>query len=99
MYARFTTIVFASSEPDAAETIFRHVVPTVEELPGFKGMVVLSGLDDRSLATLTLWETEEALEAAQPFLEGVKRAETSFRQVEATDSARFYVAGARLTSR
>jgi hypothetical protein len=48
------------------------------------------------MAALTLWETAEALETAQPVLEGVKRAETSFRQVEATDSARFYVAGSRL---
>jgi len=59
---------------------------------------MLSGLDERSLAVLSLWDTEEALEAAQPVLEGVKRADTSFRQVEATDSARFYVAGSELRS-
>jgi hypothetical protein len=96
MYARLTTIVFASAEPDAAETIFRHVLPAVEELHGFKGMLMLSGLGERSLSVLTLWETEEALGAAQPVLEGVKRAETAFRRVEATDTARFYVAGLRL---
>jgi hypothetical protein len=55
-----------------------------------------AGLDVRSLAALTLWETAEALEAAQPVLEGVKRAETSFRRVEAKDTVRFYVAGSRL---
>src|SRR4051794_35226302 len=99
MYARVTTIVFASSEPDAAETIFRQVLPAVEELPGFRELLMLSGLDDRSLVAVTLWETEEAMEAAQPVLEGVKRAETSFREVEATETARFYVAGSRPTPR
>ncbi len=96
MYARLTTIVFAPTEPDAAETIFQQILPAVEELQGFKGMLMLSGLKDRSLAALTLWETEEALEAAEPVLEGVKRAETSFRRVVATDTAQFYIAGSRL---
>jgi hypothetical protein len=45
---------------------------------------------------LTFWETDEALEAAQPLLESVKRAETSFREVEATDTARFYGVGSPL---
>ena len=97
MYARLTTIVFAPTEPDDAEMLFRQVLPTVQELQGFKGMIVLSGVEERSLAALTLWETAEALEAAQPVLEGVKQAETSYRQVEAKDTARFYVAGAELS--
>jgi heme-degrading monooxygenase HmoA len=96
MYARLTTIVFAPTEPDAAGTIFRHILPAVEELQGFEGMLMLSGLEERSLAVLTLWETEAALDAAQPLLESVKRAETSFREVEATATARFYVAGSTL---
>ena len=97
VYARLTTIVFAPTEPDDAEMLFRQVLPTVQELQGFKGMIVLSGVEERSLAALTLWETAEALEAAQPVLEGVKQAETSYRQVEAKDTARFYVAGAELS--
>jgi hypothetical protein len=96
MYARLTTIVFAPTEPEIGETLFQQILPAVEELEGFRGMLMLSGLEERSLAVLTLWETAEALAAAQPVLEGIKKAETSFRQVEATDTVRFYVAGSRL---
>jgi heme-degrading monooxygenase HmoA len=96
MYARVTTIVFAPTEQDDAETLFRQVLPTVEELAGFKGMLILSGIDARSLVAMTFWDTAEALKAAEPVLESVKRAETSFRQVDAKDTARFYVAGSTL---
>jgi len=97
MYARLTTIVFAPTEPpDIAATIYEQIVPTVQEFDGFKGMLMLAGLDERRLAVLTLWETAEALEAAQPLLEGVKRAETAFRQVESQDTVSLYVAGSQL---
>jgi heme-degrading monooxygenase HmoA len=96
MYARLTTVVFAATEADAARSIFDHVRPTMEELDGFGGMMVLSGMDERSLVVLTLWRTAQALDAAEPILEAVKKAETAFRQVERKETARFYVAGSRL---
>jgi heme-degrading monooxygenase HmoA len=97
MYARLTTIVFREADYDAA-ALFRNVLPTVEGLDGFKGMMVFSGLEDHSFVALTLWETAEALRAAEPVLEGVKRAETSQRQVESLQTERFYVSGSRLVS-
>ncbi len=96
MYARLTTIVFAPQEPDAAGTIFGHILPLVEELNGFKGMVMLSGVEERSMVMLTLWETAAALAAAEPVLENLKQAETSFRRVEVKNTARLRVVGSRL---
>jgi hypothetical protein len=96
MYARLTTIVFGEDEDYEAETIFRNVIPSIEELAGFKGMIVLSGLDEQAFIALTLWETSEALAAAEPVLEGLKRGETAYRQVETVETSRYYVAGSRL---
>ena len=96
MYARLTTVVFAPGEDFDAASLFRNVLPTLEELDGFKGMMVFSGLEDRSFGALTFWETAEALKAAEPTLENVKRAETSQRQVESLETTRFYVSGSRL---
>ena len=96
MYARLTTVVFAPGEDFDAASLFQNVLPTLEELDGFKGMMVFSGLEDRSFGALTFWETAEALKAAEPTLESVKRAETSQRQVESLETTRFYVSGSRL---
>jgi heme-degrading monooxygenase HmoA len=98
MYARLTTIVFSPDERDPAAFVFERILPIIEELDGFKEIVMLSGLDERSLVALTLWETEAALEAAQPVLEDIKRAETAHRSVEARQTSRFVVAGRRLAS-
>ena len=98
MYARLTTIVFAPDERDPAASVFERILPAVEQLDGFQEIVMLSGIDERSLVALTLWETEAALEAAQPVLEGIKRAETSHRSVETRQTSRFVVAGRRLAS-
>ena len=96
MYARLTTIVFAPSEAVDVEAVFSDVLAVVEELDGFKGIVMFSGVGRRSLVMLTLWETAQALADAEPLLERLKRAETSFRQVEAKDTVLLRVAGWRL---
>ena len=96
MYARLTTVVFAAGEDFDAAALFRDVLPSLEELDGFKGMMVLSGLEARSFGVLTFWETTEALTKAEPILESVKRAETSQRKVESLETTRFYVSGSRL---
>ena len=98
MYARLTTIVFSRDERDPASSVFERILPVVEELDGFQEIVMLSGIDERSLVALTLWETEAALEAAQPVLEDIKRAETAHRGVETKQTSRFVVAGRRLAS-
>jgi heme-degrading monooxygenase HmoA len=96
VYARLTTVVFAPGEDFDAESLFRNVVPTLEELDGFKGMMVFSSLEGRAFGALTFWETTEALKAAEPTLESVKRAETSQRRVESLETTKFFVSGSRL---
>src|SRR2546421_12458591 len=94
MYARLTTVVFAPGEDFDAASLFQNVLPTLEELDGFKGMMVFSGLEDRSFGALTFWETAEALKAAEPTLDSVKRAETSQRQVTRPARGRLSLPGA-----
>ncbi len=96
MYARLTRVVFAAGEDFDGAALFRNVLPTLKELEGFKGMMVFSGLEDGSFSALTFWETAEALKAAEPTLESVKRAETSQRKVDSLETTRFYVSGSRL---
>jgi heme-degrading monooxygenase HmoA len=98
MYARLTTIVFAPTEQDPAASVFERILPLVQELDGFRGMLLLTGLQERSLAALTLWATQEALDGAEPMLEGIKRAETSHRQVKTKQTVRFQVAGWQLSA-
>src|SRR3954452_17960437 len=98
MYARLTTIVFSPDERAPAASVFERILPVIEELDGFKEFVMLSGLDERSLVALTLWETEGALQAAQPVLEDIKRPETAHRGVQTRQTSRFVVAGRRLAS-
>jgi heme-degrading monooxygenase HmoA len=96
MYARVTTIVFGKEEEVDAGALYRQVLPTVQALDGFKGMLVLSGDEDHSLLALTLWQSAACLTAAEPVLETVKQAETAYRQVETKQTARYAVAGSRL---
>jgi hypothetical protein len=96
MYARLTTVVFGDGQQSPVESGFDRTLPAIRQLDGFKGMMVLSGIDERRFAILTLWETAEALAAAQPTLDGIRRAETTFRDVEWDETARYYVAGASL---
>src|SRR5689334_929942 len=95
MYARLTTVVFGE-EQTPIPSGYDRTFPTIQQLDGFKGMMVLSGIDERRFAILTLWETPEALAAAQPFLDGIRNAETTFRDVAWNETARYYVAGSSL---
>src|SRR3954452_6512019 len=98
MYARLTTIVFSPDERAPAASVFERILPVIEELDGFKEFVMLSGLDERSLVALTLWETEGALQAAQPILEDIKRAEPAHRSFERRGTSVSAGAARRLAS-
>jgi heme-degrading monooxygenase HmoA len=98
MYARVTTIVLGADEKVDAGALYRQVLPTVQALDGFRGMLVLCGEDARTFVALTLWRSAASLDAAEPVLETVKRAETAHRQVEAKETARYAVVGSRLAT-
>ena len=95
MYARLTTVVFGE-EQTPIQSGYDRTFPAIRQLDGFKGMMVMSGIDERRFAILTLWETPEALAAAQPLLDGIRNAETTFRDVAWNETARYYVAGSSL---
>jgi heme-degrading monooxygenase HmoA len=44
MYARVATIAVGSGEPDSTADIFEQIVPTLRELAGYRGLVVLDDL-------------------------------------------------------
>jgi hypothetical protein len=96
MYARLTTTVLAAQEEDASGRVFEQLLPTMKELPGFRGMLVLSEVEGRRIVALSLWESPEDLAAAEPVLEKLKRAETVFREVDFQETGRFDVAGSLL---
>jgi len=95
MYARLTTVVFGDDRTPMRSG-YDRTFPAVQQLEGFKGMMVLSGIDERRFAILTLWETPEALAAAQPYLDRIRNAESTFLKVAWNETARYYVDGSSL---
>ena len=95
MYARLTTVVFGDQQTPMRSG-YDRTLPAIQQLDGFRGMMVLSGIDERRFAILTLWETPEALGAAQPYLDRIRNAESTFLDVAWNETARYYVAGSSL---
>jgi heme-degrading monooxygenase HmoA len=91
MYARLTTTVVGPAEDDSAAEIFEQVMPTMRELDGYRGLVVLSDLDEGRFLVLTLWETAEAMEASEAITARIKAAETAKRDFEIESTTRYRV--------
>jgi heme-degrading monooxygenase HmoA len=96
MHARLTTTALSEDEFDDAAAVFERLLPSIRELDGFKGMVVLSELAGNRIVALTLWENEHAMIEADSALDGLRDAETRPRRVEAQETARFRVSGVNL---
>jgi heme-degrading monooxygenase HmoA len=96
LYARVTTTTLAPDEPDAAEAVFRQVLPTIQALPGFSGMFIASEMGGRRILALSLWTSLGALEAAEPVMENLKQAESKHRHIEAQETAHFRVSAGKL---
>jgi heme-degrading monooxygenase HmoA len=91
VYARLTTTTLAPDEPDASADVFEAILPVVRDLDGFAGMLVLSELEGRRIVALSLWESRESLEEAEPVMERLRDAETVHRGVDAQETAAFRV--------
>jgi heme-degrading monooxygenase HmoA len=91
MYARLTTTVVGPAEPDSAAEIFQQVVPTMRELDGYRGLVVLNDLEEDRFLVLTLWATAEALEASEATAARITAAESAKRDFEIESTARYRV--------
>jgi len=73
MYARLTTIEGA---PDKMDEATRHVqeqtLPQLQQMDGFKGFVALGDRQSGRLLGLAFWESEEALQATEQEVSGVR---------------------------
>jgi heme-degrading monooxygenase HmoA len=91
MYARLTTTVVGPAEPDSTAEIFEQVMPTMRELDGYRGLVVLNDLDEGRFLVLSLWETAEAMEASESTAARISAAETAKRDFEIESMKRYRV--------
>jgi heme-degrading monooxygenase HmoA len=91
MYARVATIAVGSGQADSTADIFEPIVPTLRELDGYRGIVVLDDLGDSRFLVLTLWDSAEALEASEGIARRMVAAESAERDFRVEDIARFRV--------
>jgi heme-degrading monooxygenase HmoA len=87
VYARLTTTQLAADERDATAEVLEQLMPTLRRLDGFRGMIVATEGDGGEVIALSLWESEEALEANAAMLNRMRDAETSGRNVTSQKSA------------
>jgi hypothetical protein len=97
MFARLTTTVLGSDEPGAAGEIVERILPTLQSLDGFKGILVLADETTGVFHGLTLWESAAAMERSEPVARGIREAETRARHVITQETATFRVVAFNLT--
>ena len=97
MFAHLITVVWGANEPDPSVEIAESVLPTLKGLPGLKGLVILTDEATRTVATMILWESAEAMERSESLLSGLRRAETTMRDVVSQESRNFRVTAFHMT--
>lgn len=93
MYARLTTTTLATDQRDEVAQVLEEVMPVFRQLEGFKGMIVAAEDDGRRVLAMSLWESEDALEASAPVMNQIRDAETCARKVESQETTSFRVVG------
>jgi heme-degrading monooxygenase HmoA len=91
MFARIMSFVLTEVEEAAAADVVEQILPTVRDLDGYRGMVVLSDVEGGRIVSLSLWESAETMEASRLVTEKIQAAETANREVESQDPALFRV--------
>jgi len=91
MYARVTTTVVGPGEPDSTAEIFEQIIPTMRDLEGYRGLVVLNDLEESRFLVLSLWESAEAMEASEATAARISTAETAKRDYEIEGTTRYRV--------
>jgi heme-degrading monooxygenase HmoA len=91
MYARVTTVTVGPGEPESTAEIFEQIVPTMRELEGYRGMVVLSDVDEPRFLVLSLWESADAMEASEAMASRISAAETAERDYDVEAMTRYRV--------
>lgn len=96
MFARLTTTVLGPDEPQAASEILERILPTLQSLDGFNGILVLADETTRVVHGMTLWASAAAMERSEPLARGLREAETRARHVIAQETATFRVVAIHL---
>jgi heme-degrading monooxygenase HmoA len=97
MYARLTTTAVPESiEPFSLSAVVDQVLPTLRELDGFRGLLVLSSVDGSSVVSVSLWESAETMAASEDVTQKMRAAETTSRGLEPPEAAAFRVDALRL---
>ena len=91
MYARVLSFFLGAEAEPATGQVVEQVLPTIRELDGYRGLVVLSELDGRRVVSLSLWETADAMERSREVTEKIRVAETANRDIESGDPSTFRV--------
>ena len=66
MHARMFTFDGSSEEIDAAIELARDEILAIErQMPGFRGLILLSDKDTGKLVSVSLWETEEQMQQSE----------------------------------
>ena len=97
MFARLTTTVIGRDEPEVAAEIVERILPTLQNLDGFKGILVMADEGSRVVHGITLWDSADAMERSESVARGIREAETRSRHVIAQETARFRVVAFHLT--
>jgi hypothetical protein len=92
MFARLTTTVLGVNQRDESAEVLQNILPTLTSLSGFKGLIVLVDSEERAVVGMTLWDSAEALDRNEPVVGGIRRAETSTRDIVSQESSTFRVA-------
>jgi len=91
-----TTTMLAGDEPDATEEIMESLLPTLRDLPGFKGVLIIASPKKQLIHAITLWVSAEALRENEPVMNGLRDAETATREVVAQETGDYEVTAIHL---
>lgn len=62
---------------DGLVRLTRQQLPTVRELPGFRGFYLLTDRDSGKLVTISIWDTKEHMQAGEVVARGAGHAPAS----------------------
>ncbi len=73
MHARITTVTGATTIDEGVEHLRDQVVPQLQQQRGYRGLTANGDRAAGILGVLTLWETQEDLDASESMVEKVRR--------------------------
>jgi heme-degrading monooxygenase HmoA len=91
VFARVHSFAIGEEDRSSTDEVVEQILPTIRELEGYRGMVVLSELEGARVMTMSLWQTAEAMDSSKAVTEKIREAESANRQVEGLDASTYRV--------